>query len=86
MLMAYEVTKDYPLKEKEIELTFSQEALDWLGELGYDPQFGARPLKRLIQRRIIDLLSKELLAGNLYAGMKVKVELDEFKNFIFVNK
>ena len=48
-----------------IELRFSDYALDFLSENGYDPQFGARPLKRLIQKEIVNRLSKRILAGDI---------------------
>jgi len=41
-----------------ITIEASEEALDWLSQLGYDPQFGARPLKRVIQKKILNELSK----------------------------
>jgi ATP-dependent Clp protease ATP-binding subunit ClpB len=56
-----------------VELTVTEEALDWLGQLGYDPQFGARPLKRVLQRKILNELSKQILSGNVKDG---KVKLD----------
>lgn len=53
------------LSENDISLRWTEDALDWLSQLGYDPQFGARPLKRVLQKRILDELSKKLLAGDL---------------------
>ncbi|MBW8050139.1 MAG: ATP-dependent chaperone ClpB [Cytophagales bacterium] len=53
------------LKGSGIQLKASDEVLNLLAKLGYDPQFGARPLKRVLQRRILNELSKEILAGNL---------------------
>src|SRR6056300_1224140 len=52
-------------KDAGYQLSISQEALEFIAELGYDPQFGARPLKRVIQKRIMDELSKQILAGNI---------------------
>jgi ATP-dependent Clp protease ATP-binding subunit ClpB len=46
-----------------IQLQFSDYLLDYLAENGFDPQFGARPLKRLIQKEIVNALSKKILAG-----------------------
>ena len=51
--------------ESGYQLSISHEALEFISELGYDPQFGARPLKRVIQKRIMDELSKQILAGNI---------------------
>ena len=74
------------LDKQDIELEITPEALDWLGELGYDPQFGARPLKRLIQRRIVDELAKMILGGEIGLHSKVTVSLDEFNRFLFAVK
>jgi ATP-dependent Clp protease ATP-binding subunit ClpB len=72
------------LKEMGIRLEASDEALDWLAQLGYDPQFGARPLKRVIQKRILNELSKDILAGKVDKESKIK--LDVFENqFVFLN-
>ncbi len=72
------------LEEMGIQLEASDEALDWLAQLGYDPQFGARPLKRVIQKRILNELSKDILAGKVDKDSKIK--LDVFENqFVFLN-
>jgi ATP-dependent Clp protease ATP-binding subunit ClpB len=73
------------LQEMGITLDASEEALDWLAQLGYDPQFGARPLKRVIQKRVLNELSKELLAGKIEKDSQIT--LDTFDNkFVFLNK
>ena len=61
------------LAEKEIYLTISDEAIAELSELGFDPQFGARPLRRVIQERVDDLLANALLKGEI--GKRDKVTL-----------
>jgi ATP-dependent Clp protease ATP-binding subunit ClpB len=72
------------LADMGIEIEASDEALDWLAQLGYDPQFGARPLKRVIQKRILNELSKQILAGKVNKDSKIK--LDTFDNqFVFLN-
>jgi len=58
-----------------IELNFTDYALEYLAENGYDPQFGARPLKRLIQREIINQLSKKILAGDIDKSKPVLVDV-----------
>lgn len=58
-----------------IQLQFSDYALDYLAENGYDPQFGARPLKRLIQKEIINQLSKRILAGDIDRSAPVLVDV-----------
>jgi len=73
------------LAEMGIEMEASPEALDWLAQLGYDPQFGARPLKRVIQKRILNELSKEILAGKVDKDSKIKLDMFENK-FVFLNQ
>jgi ATP-dependent Clp protease ATP-binding subunit ClpB len=62
---------------KNIQLDFTEEVKEWLGKIGYDPTFGARPLKRVIQKYIINKLSEQLLAGALNEGDVVEVGLDQ---------
>ncbi|TCK80697.1 ATP-dependent chaperone ClpB [Albibacterium bauzanense] len=72
------------LAEMGITIEASPEALDWLAQLGYDPQFGARPLKRVIQKRVLNELSKEILANKINKDSNIK--LDVFDNkFVFLN-
>jgi ATP-dependent Clp protease ATP-binding subunit ClpB len=63
-----------------IQLQFSDYALDFLSEQGFDPQFGARPLKRLIQKEIVNQLSKRILAGDVDKSRPVLV--DVFDNMV----
>lgn len=65
-------------------LEASEEALDWLAQLGYDPQFGARPLKRVIQKRILNELSKQILAGEVDKDSKIKLDVFN-QQFVFLN-
>ena len=58
-----------------IQLEFSDYALDYLAEKGFDPQFGARPLKRLIQKEIVNQLSKRILAGEIDKSHPVLVDV-----------
>jgi ATP-dependent Clp protease ATP-binding subunit ClpB len=58
-----------------INLQFSEYVLDFLSEYGYDPQFGARPLKRLIQKEIVNQLSKRILAGDIDRSKPVLVDV-----------
>ena len=66
--------------ENGINLEFSKYALEYLSENGFDPQFGARPLKRLIQKQIINQLSKRILAGDIEKSIPVMV--DVFDGFV----
>ncbi len=61
------------LEEKEITLTWTPEVLTLLAEKGYDPVFGARPLKRLIQQDVTNLLSKGILEGKIKPHSKIKL-------------
>jgi ATP-dependent Clp protease ATP-binding subunit ClpC len=67
------------LREKSIELEISQTAKELLAEKGYDPNFGARPLRRVIQDEIEDMLSEELLGGRMSAGDTVLVDVADDK-------
>jgi len=59
------------LAEMGIDLQVEEAALDWLAQLGYDPQFGARPLKRVLQKRVVNELSKRILAGEVHKDSKI---------------
>jgi ATP-dependent Clp protease ATP-binding subunit ClpB len=65
------------LQDAGIRLEASDEVLDYLGEQGYDPQFGARPLKRVLQTRILNELSKEILAGHINRDAVVEAVLED---------
>jgi ATP-dependent Clp protease ATP-binding subunit ClpB len=68
------------LEESHIQLGFSDYLIDYLTENGFDPQFGARPLKRLIQKQIVNQLSKKILAGDIDKSHPVLV--DVFDNVV----
>ena len=53
------------LAQQGITLDATQEAIDYLSETGFDPQYGARPVKRVIQREVMNKLSKEILSGKI---------------------
>lgn len=72
-LMLNEVRK--PMLEKGLSLEVTQGAKEWLGEKGFDTTFGARPLRRLIEQKIEDPLSDEVLAGAYQPGQTVLVDL-----------
>jgi ATP-dependent Clp protease ATP-binding subunit ClpB len=75
----------HTLDEMGVKIEATEEALDWLAQLGYDPQYGARPLKRVIQKKILNELSKQILAGKVDRDTKIK--LDMFDNqFVFLNE
>jgi ATP-dependent Clp protease ATP-binding subunit ClpB len=73
------------LAEANIEIDATTEVLDYLGEVGFDPQFGARPLKRTMQRLILNELSKQILSGYIKNDSAVLVDLDADKQVYFKN-
>lgn len=73
------------LLEHAITLEVTDEALTWLAENGYDPEFGARPLRRLIQNQIEDTLSDGILSGDFGLASIVKVGVDEEKKISLTN-
>jgi len=68
------------LAQQDISLSATTDAIEWMSQLGYDPQYGARPLKRMLQKRIVNELSKQLLAGKVEKGQSIVV--DVFNNEI----
>jgi ATP-dependent Clp protease ATP-binding subunit ClpB len=62
------------VRERDIEVTLSDEARTLLGNLGYDPTYGARPLKRVIQKRLVDPLALAILEGTFKPGEAVAVD------------
>ena len=65
------------LRDRDIDVVLTDRARDWLGEQGYDPQYGARPLKRVIQKEVQDGLAREVLSGNLRDGDRVEIDVDK---------
>jgi ATP-dependent Clp protease ATP-binding subunit ClpB len=65
------------VQEREIEVQLTDAARTLLGNLGYDPTYGARPLKRVIQKRLVDKLALAILEGELSAGDVVEVDAVE---------
>lgn len=64
------------LADRKITLTLDDDALVWLAEKGFDPEYGARPLKRVIQRYIQDPLSLDILSGKVKDGVSIKARVD----------
>ena len=73
------------LAESGIRIEATDEALAHIAELGFDPQFGARPLKRVLQREVLNQLSKEILAGTIDKDSVVGIELDDEQQIRFIN-
>ena len=71
------------LAKKEIVLDTTPEAVDYLARIGYDPQFGARPIKRAIQQEVLNALSKEILAGKVHDNSVVLIDYFEDSGLVF---
>lgn len=74
------------LAERQISISISDKAKEQLAEEGYDPVFGARPLKRLIQRKIVDALAIQILSTNISEGDHLIIDVNENNEFIFTHK
>ncbi|GAB3795907.1 ATP-dependent protease ATP-binding subunit ClpC [Virgibacillus kimchii] len=72
------------LKEQEVEFTLTDKAVEKIANEGFEPEYGARPLRRSIQKNIEDLLSEELLKENISKGEKVKIGLNNKGEFIIL--
>ena len=73
------------LKENGVTLEASDSAVKFIAKAGFDPEFGARPIKRAIQRLLLNDLSKQLLAGSVNKELPIKVEATE-ENLVFINR
>ena len=72
------------LSNKNLKISASEDAVEWLAQLSYDPQFGARPVKRIMQKQVLNELSKQLLSGNVDTTQTIV--LDAFENNIVFRK
>lgn len=73
------------LEENGIRIEANKEVMDYLANRGFDPQFGARPLKRVFQREVLNELSKDILAGKINKDSIVGITMDEENNIQFIN-
>ena len=64
------------LLQRKLDLNLSESAADWLAEIGRDPVYGARPLKRAIQRELETPIAKAILAGQAPEGSTIRVDVD----------
>jgi ATP-dependent Clp protease ATP-binding subunit ClpB len=62
------------LAQQNIGLDSTPEAIEWLAKKGFDPQFGARPVKRALQTHVLNALSKELLSGNISSQKNILID------------
>jgi ATP-dependent Clp protease ATP-binding subunit ClpB len=72
------------LESNDVKLEVSDYALDWIAKQGYDPQYGARPVKRVIQKYILNELSKRILSGNIKKNETIKIDAFE-DDLVFSN-
>lgn len=72
------------LIDQGVSMSFTAEAIDWLAQLGYDPQFGARPVKRVIQKQVLNELSKQILSGTINKDKEIILDVLDNK-FVFKN-
>jgi ATP-dependent Clp protease ATP-binding subunit ClpB len=73
------------LTDSGIKLTVSPDAIEWISQLGYDPQLGARPLKRVIQIKVLNELSKMILSGEVHRDSEIVLDFIDDK-LVFFNK
>ena len=72
------------LKAQNISIDITDEAVNWIGKAGFDPHYGARPVKRIIQKEILNELSKKIIANTIDKDKKIIVDKDE-KGLVFSN-
>jgi ATP-dependent Clp protease ATP-binding subunit ClpB len=73
------------LQKNNIEINITENAINKLADIGYDPLYGARPLKRVIQREVLNQLSKMILSGKLVPNEKIMVDVENGE-FVFRNE
>ena len=71
------------LEKRGIFMTATEDAIDYLTKKGYDPSFGARPLKRVLQQEVLNRLSKEILAGKINDGDRITLDYFEESGLVF---
>jgi ATP-dependent Clp protease ATP-binding subunit ClpB len=74
------------LKDRDMSISFSDAAIDTLGELGFDPVYGARPLKREIRQAIENPIAVSILSGEFEPGDRIAVDVDESRQFSFAKE
>jgi ATP-dependent Clp protease ATP-binding subunit ClpB len=74
----------HQLSESDIHLSATPEAIEWLAQLGFDPQFGARPVKRVMQKKVLNELSKQILSGKISKDANIVLDVFE-QEFVFRN-
>ena len=72
------------LAEQHLTISATDEAIDWLAQLGYDPQYGARPVKRVLQKQVLNELSKQILSDKVDQTKEIIVDVFD-KQIVFRN-
>lgn len=73
------------LANNGVTLSITEDAIDWLAQLGYDPTYGARPLKRVLQKKVLNELSKQILSNSVNRDDVIEIDVDKKHEFIFRN-
>ena len=73
------------LANNGVTLSITEDAIDWLAQLGYDPTYGARPLKRVLQKKVLNELSKQILANTVNRDDVIEIDVDKKHEFVFRN-
>jgi ATP-dependent Clp protease ATP-binding subunit ClpB len=73
------------LEEAGVKIEVSESARERLARIGYDPQFGARPLKRVMQREVLNELSKQILSGKVHKDSVIFITIKNENEFVFEN-
>jgi ATP-dependent Clp protease ATP-binding subunit ClpB len=63
------------MKKQGLQIEISEQAIDWMASLGFDPQYGARPVKRVLQQHVLNDLSKQILGGIISREQPVVVDV-----------
>jgi ATP-dependent Clp protease ATP-binding subunit ClpB len=74
--LQFEMVKSMLLKN-EISIELSETAVNYLGNAGFDPQFGARPIKRVLQREVLNKLSKQILSESIASNQKILIDVED---------
>ncbi len=65
------------LNQQGLDIEITENAIDWIGTVGYDPHFGARPIKRILQKYILNDLSKKIIQGNISKDQKIIIDVED---------
>jgi ATP-dependent Clp protease ATP-binding subunit ClpB len=65
------------LSGNDVKIEITENAIEWLAEMGYDPHFGARPVKRVLQKYLLNELSKKILSGKVQKDVPITIDISE---------